>query len=278
MSTTGGTKIKRILVALDDSKKAIDLLRSAAALAAQLDAELIGLFVEDTELLRAADLPIFMEINFDTRTRRKVDRFQIEHIYQERVDALLAEAERMLKEMDLEWRFTIARGSVVEEIQKAASDVDLLVMARSAVSKRRLGSTARSMARTVTANLLLIEPRSRQHTNLLVLYDGSEKSQQALEIASHLAEVQDISLVVVIAADSASAAEELKRLASDWLTFRRIATRFHLLVPPGVKKLRELIGSEGRCMLIIPEDNSMIHRDRLDEVLPKFRCPVFLVS
>lgn len=278
MTATGGTTIKRILVALDDSKKAIDLLRSAAALAAQLDAELIGLFVEDTELLRAADLPIFREINLNTRTRRKVNRFQIERIYQKRVDALLSEAERMLTEMELEWQFTIARGSVVEEIQKAASDVDLLVMARSAISKRRLGSTARSMVRTVPANLLLIEPRSRQHTNLLVLYDGSEKSEQALEIASHLARVQDISLVVVITADSASAAEELKRHASDWLTYHKITARFHIVVPPEVKRLRELIGRERRCMLILPEDNPTINKDQLDEVLPELRCPVFLVS
>ena len=49
--------LARILVALDASASGRAALAGAAALAAELQAELLGLFVEDANLLRLASLP-----------------------------------------------------------------------------------------------------------------------------------------------------------------------------------------------------------------------------
>ena len=53
---------RRILVALEAGESAPALLEAAANLAAGLHAELVGLFVEDRELLDAADLPVTRSI------------------------------------------------------------------------------------------------------------------------------------------------------------------------------------------------------------------------
>jgi K+-sensing histidine kinase KdpD len=49
--------IRRILVALDASPDSLAALKTAADLARRMEAELMGLFVEDIELLRMADSP-----------------------------------------------------------------------------------------------------------------------------------------------------------------------------------------------------------------------------
>ena len=57
-----GPSIRRILVALDASPSSLVALEEAAKLAAVWDAELAGVFVEDSELLRMAQLPFMQTV------------------------------------------------------------------------------------------------------------------------------------------------------------------------------------------------------------------------
>ena len=54
--------IRRILVALDASEASRAAIRSAVDLAARFRAELVGLFVEDVNLLRSAQLPFVRKV------------------------------------------------------------------------------------------------------------------------------------------------------------------------------------------------------------------------
>ena len=70
--------VRRILVALDASPHSLAALRAAAELAADLDAELVGIFVEDINLLRLSDLPLASEVTIYTTTSRRLNRQEIE--------------------------------------------------------------------------------------------------------------------------------------------------------------------------------------------------------
>ncbi|MGB7837261.1 MAG: universal stress protein, partial [Terrimicrobiaceae bacterium] len=61
--------IRRILVALDASAHSRAALEAACELALGLDAELSGLFVEDINLLRLAQLPFASEISYPSALR-----------------------------------------------------------------------------------------------------------------------------------------------------------------------------------------------------------------
>ena len=50
--------VRTILVALDASPGSMAALEAGARVAARLDAELVGLYVEDENLLKVGDLPI----------------------------------------------------------------------------------------------------------------------------------------------------------------------------------------------------------------------------
>ena len=54
--------IRRILIALDASTHSLAALHAAAEMAANMQAELIGLFVEDENLLHLAGLPFAQEV------------------------------------------------------------------------------------------------------------------------------------------------------------------------------------------------------------------------
>ena len=72
---------RRILVALDASPHSLAALEAAAELAASLRAELIGLFVEDANLLRVAGFPFAREFGAYTAQAREIDA---EHVARER--------------------------------------------------------------------------------------------------------------------------------------------------------------------------------------------------
>jgi nucleotide-binding universal stress UspA family protein len=271
-------KINRILVALDDSSKAIDLLHAAADLALELEAELIGLFVEDVDLLNAADLPIFRDINLSSRTRRKVDRIQIERVLHQRVTKIRAEVERIRQERPLDLKLTITRGTVANEIQKAAADADMVIMSRSTMSSQRLGSTAHQIAGDLTCNLLLIEPSRADITHLLTIYDGSEKARRALSSAALLADAQNGKLTIAVVGEDEAAAQALKAQASQWLHEQGIEANYRWLLPPETSKLKDIVESEGQCLLILPDESSMVEKGTLREILPELKCEVFLVS
>ena len=62
-AATSSIRFDRILVALDESEDHQRVLQSAAEVAARLKAELRGLFVEDVNLLRLAELPCAREVH-----------------------------------------------------------------------------------------------------------------------------------------------------------------------------------------------------------------------
>jgi nucleotide-binding universal stress UspA family protein len=55
-------RIKRIVIAIDASPTSLAALEATAELAARWDAEILGVFVEDTDLLRMATLPFAGEV------------------------------------------------------------------------------------------------------------------------------------------------------------------------------------------------------------------------
>jgi hypothetical protein len=96
-------------------------LEAAATLAGRIDAELVGLFVEDAELLRFAALPFAHEIGFASAQRRRLEVPALERAMR----AHAADAERTLAgtagRTALRWSFRVARGVVAVELIAAAT-------------------------------------------------------------------------------------------------------------------------------------------------------------
>jgi hypothetical protein len=112
---------RRLVVALE-AGIADPELEAAVALASSLDAELLGLFVEDLDLLRFAALPFAHEIGFGSAARRRLDPASLERDLR----AHAAEAERRLAGAAARERvpsaFRVARGVAHAELLAAAAE------------------------------------------------------------------------------------------------------------------------------------------------------------
>ncbi len=115
-------KRRRIVVGLGAATRRHEL-EAAASLAGRIDAELVGLFVEDAELLRFAALPFAHEICLVSAQRRRLEVPALERAMR----AHAADAERALagtaERMAQQWSFRVARGVVAVELISAAVGV-----------------------------------------------------------------------------------------------------------------------------------------------------------
>lgn len=222
-------EIRRILVALDASPHSLAALKAAAELAARLQADLLGLFVEDIALLDLADSPYAREILYPAATQAPLNRISMES----KLKALSEQARKALataaEKLQIHWSFRIVRGEVTSEILAAASEFDLLAMGKIGWSlgpPARMGSTAREAAVSAIPVLLLPERALAAGARLLVRYDGSLAAKTAVLAAAQLAMSGSASLTVLLAAEDRKHAEALEGEVETLVEGRNIQVRY----------------------------------------------------
>lgn len=120
-------KIRRVIVALDPTLGRRALLEAAAEAAGWMEAELVGLFVEDQDLLHFAALPFALEVGVTSAKRRPRDLESMERLMR----ALARDAREMLARIaaraPVRWSFRVARGVPLAELLAAAEEADLVI-------------------------------------------------------------------------------------------------------------------------------------------------------
>ena len=121
-------KIRRIVVRLDPAPRSRAVLDAAVALAKKLEVELVGLFVEDADLLHFAALPFAHEVGFPSATRRPLDVAAMERALRARA----REAQDMLafvtQRAPIRWSFKVARVAQSSGADVLVAEADLVVV------------------------------------------------------------------------------------------------------------------------------------------------------
>jgi nucleotide-binding universal stress UspA family protein len=193
--------IRRILVALDASTRSLAALEAAAALAAGLEAELSGLFVEDVELLRLAAAPAASHLLFPSATEQALDRLRMESELRAQAERARRELARAAERAHVRWSFRTVRGEVATEVLLAAAEADLLTLGRAGWSLARalrLGSTARAAVAGVQTSLLLAHRRILPNLPVLAVYDPAPSARDACRLAARLAKATSNQLIVFV--------------------------------------------------------------------------------
>ncbi|OGA29524.1 MAG: hypothetical protein A3I65_06745 [Betaproteobacteria bacterium RIFCSPLOWO2_02_FULL_68_150] len=120
---------RRIVVLLDASAPGRAALEAAAARAAELDAELVAVFVEDADLLNLAGLPFAREIGIASATGRAMNAGAMERSLRALAEEARRSIESIARRVPLQWSFSIAHGALSEETLSAAAGADLVVEA-----------------------------------------------------------------------------------------------------------------------------------------------------
>jgi len=178
--------LKRVVVGIDPRPQDRAALEAAARLAGRLQAELVGLFVEDTDLLRLAALPFAREIGFPSATARALDIEAMERSLR----ALAGDIERTMAAIaaraPVPWSFRVTRGALMRELRAAAAPGDIVVTGALGLSLAPplsvLCSTSTPPDAVVPAAAALARSAGRRVE--IVLLDGDDEGARRWEQAA----------------------------------------------------------------------------------------------
>jgi len=119
--------LRRIVVGLDADPRGRATLQAAAQLAARMQAELVGLFVEDIDLLHLAGMPFAREVGYPSSALRPIDVAAMERALRATAQEVQRTLAAIAGRAPLSWSFRIARGAMLSELRAAAAEGDIVV-------------------------------------------------------------------------------------------------------------------------------------------------------
>jgi len=279
-SASSSQLFRRILVALDASPHSRAALDMAVQLAADLEAELEGLFIKDENLLRAAQLPFAEEVRTHSVSPKRLDDRQVDRQlrYQaERAEAALQDATEL---SEVPYNFRVVEGQVTRELFRAAEDVDLLAMGKTSTqsSRRRLGTTSEAILSECSTPVLVLRRTARERQPILTYYDGSDAAQSALRVAARLAtRGATHPLKVFLPTADTDETERLRREVQEEYGDRVAEIEVRPLTQIERARLATLARREGRGLFVMPGGCSPLSDTSLQQFLYELDRPLLVV-
>lgn len=259
----------RILVALDTAQLGSDALLAAAELASQLQAELAGLFIEDTNLLRLASLPFAQEICCWSATQRPLDLASMEQALRSRAREVRESVASIARQENVPWSFAIRRGSLLHVTLEAGEDADLLVLRRSELSA--IGSHPASASTSRRAH-----PMRPPKQPILALYDGTPSGKRALLTGVYLADERKVELIVLL---SGHPHHRQQRLEEAKQLVNHAGTPIHF-APQTITEIGPLIewAKTRHCSIVLMNrHHELLDAQTTDMLLKGLDCPLAVV-
>jgi nucleotide-binding universal stress UspA family protein len=280
-SETPERPIHRILIALDASPHSEAALNEAVQLAAHFDAELRGLFVEDVNLLRSADLPMAREVRSFVLPAQAMNRGRIRHQLRrqaERAQQLIQAASR---HADVKYSFDVVRGRVTRTLLEAAADADLIALGKTSSvrsSRRKLGSTAQRVLRDASQSVLVLRETTRPNQSIMVYYDGTDAAESALKLAVALARMTPPRpLMVLLPANDADETQRLHDAVTEQCGPTGPNLRIHPLTKIEAARLATVASMEEHGLVVLPAGAPPFEDANLQQFLYDLDRPVLVV-
>lgn len=270
-------EIRRILVALDASPGSLAALTAAANLASLLSAELLGVFVEDINLLRVAQLPFAREVRYLVATVEPLTEQEVTHRMQ--VQAIRAQLAfvHAVETHRIRGSFHVVQGVVTAELLAAALQADLLVMGRvGRAAVARTGSTARAALTQAPCSVLLMQPGVDLSHPVLAIFDGSRGSVQALTLAAHLARTGGRLHVLIWAPDHETVRQREKEVAAR-LRQHDLEVSHRPVLQYEAESIVHIINHARPGMVVLGEMESRLPSGIMQALLEQLHRPLLIV-
>jgi len=258
-------RIRRITVALRGQAAEARLLGSAARLARETAAELTGVFLEDIDLMRLAELPLAIEICRTTNVRRPVEAVELAR----QLASQAATAEQVLaraaEEAGVAWSFRVARGVVTALLTEAVAEADITLVP---ATRRVLWAYGEGTAADAG-------PRGEGRAPIAVLFDRSAAAMRALDVGLRLVTTEQRPLTVILSSPTREGGDRLREQAERALGTQ--AARFHMLVRAETAQLLETVREQRTGMLVVPALETSLLADTVHALQRHLDCAALLV-
>jgi hypothetical protein len=245
---------QRIVVALDTSSSAT-ALATAVDLARAMEVEVVGLFIEDADLIRLAALPCAREVGFPSAVRRTFDVAAIERSLRAHASRMREDLRRRLGGERLKWTFEVVRGPFVEVLATAVDERDLAIVSLSGAGIR-VRQQAGHAFDTLRTPLLVVSRAPADRGMFVVVSSPSVATGDVDEIIGVLARAHRVPVLFVVGGADAPRwrpwyGEMRARLAA-----RGIPSRIHALAQAARVEFDRIVAEEHACLVVtlaVPE-------------------------
>jgi nucleotide-binding universal stress UspA family protein len=208
--------VEYILVALDMSPHSEAALAAAAQLAAVLQIELRGLYVEDVNLLRLCGLPFGIEYGSFTAKPRRIEQNHLEREFRIQASRLRKIMADIAGQNRIAWSFQVVRGGVTDQVLEAATSARMLSLGRVGRSPgKRTGSTAQAIAQRAQRPVVFQSRQRTLHAPYSVLYTGTAAAVRALDLGAQLAAQEQSTLRVLVPAEELDVEAQARLAGAD---------------------------------------------------------------
>ncbi|MDX1698762.1 MAG: hypothetical protein R3308_10770, partial [Thiohalobacterales bacterium] len=230
---------RHIVVTLEASESGHRALQTAARLAALMGAELEGVFVEDINLLRLAELPFLREVRPWSLVEEAMDSRRMQRELQTLARLARQMLEQTAMEMGIACRFQVWRGHAAAATLVETFSADILSLGRvsslASSGSWSLGRTRRYRDPTAVVN---------------VLFSGTEQGARALAAACSLAKDLQAGLSVLLPDSGQAETVQLRERAQKILEDHGQPAQFVPLRGAVVQSLMQIARTRDSCVFV----------------------------
>jgi nucleotide-binding universal stress UspA family protein len=265
MTTPNDIPVKRILVAIDTSPRSLAPLQIAVDLAAHMQAQLETLFVEDMNLLHLAELPFATELDRTSGEARALDSPSLTYALQSQAQRLRQLLRTFSEQRQVQTNLRVVRGNYVSEAMHAEADVLFMFTSRrvSVATSSRIPKPSRS------------RPMIWDAAPIYVYYTGGPESERPLTLATDLAGILGIEVVVLLPTGSDHTISTFKKRSSELLGGKR-PVRYEV-VDTDLAGCAKILAASGCTLLVMPKYDATTQLAEI-RALEAIHCPVVLVA
>lgn len=263
--------IRRILVAVDDTLASTAVLETAAQLAREFNASLIGIFVEDINLLRMAGLPFARELTWSTAMELHLDYQRMERVLRGHAALAQQAVVNITTRSKLNASLQIVRGQIAPELIRATKNVDLFILGKG--RGEHFGTIARQVIHQAHCPVLLVKTDTRYDSSVMTIFTGSSRSEQMLNTAAQLARATRKTLLVLIPAPSMPGYQVLREQALQLLGHSSPLVTFQSVASVDACFDQGILREEGVAIVVLGDDASI---SDTETHLTKLKCSVLL--
>lgn len=257
--------LKHIAVALSGSAADLGQLETAAQLAEQNRAEVTGLFIEDTDLLHAANNPLAIELCRTTNTVRRVQYSAVQQQMLERASAAEKSLALSARNRGVKWTFSKVRQQEYSAIVETAHRVDVTMLAGGSIAARYESEQQARQAASRT-----------DRGAVVVVFDRSAAAQRGLELGIRLARLRGTLLSILVVGRTQPGIDKLEQIVLGLDSYHEFS--MHALYKPEFREIIAVTRGERPGAFVVPIGALEVSPERIEFIQASLRCPVFIVS
>jgi len=283
----------RLLVAFDAAEDTERLFDIAAEMAQRMHADLMGLFVEDTDLLGLGDNPLIRTVSSFSGVSGAIRRGVIEQALRRQIAQTRIALEAAAQARHVQASFEVRRGRLAAALE-TVEETDFILVRRAApnvqhtpISRRaRIAAATRQVVTAARRPVIVLDMRwatsAPAFGRTVTFYDGSPETERALIAAAQIADRRrGDGISVVPIATSESDADVLGRRAQDILRALGHEPFIAEHVAPDIDALCAICAKQGNVnhggVLVLHADHALLQGDAMVRLLDSIDCSVMVV-